>query len=105
MKSVMLLIIIFLVLLNAGCGTTLNHTIRTTSEYGGVRYDCANIKIFCEQMNRKQNYCSKKTFLVLLLSLDLPISAIGDTLMFPIDYFYWSGKPPVFPRKHPMDPQ
>jgi len=91
-------------LLCAGCGTVTNHTMLRTSEYGGVKYDYGYFDHVTGAIYDKNAYFSVyyPTWL-LLLCVDLPISAVSDTLMFPADYFYWSGKPPLFERE-PISP-
>ena len=92
--------------LNTGCGTIVNHTTRTTREFGGIKYDiyviddCVNINHwkYCDTEER-----IKRGFWFCFYLIDLPISIMGDTLVFPVDYFYWVGKPSLF-SSEPTEP-
>ena len=87
----------------SGCSTTLHHTYgRKVKYYGGTKFDIAYSYISTRKTIYIKPFAGAGIFCICII--DLPISFVGDTLMFPIDYFYWEGKEPLFlaPR---MDPQ
>jgi len=70
-----LLIIVSFVLM--GCGTYANHNREHPLPYGGVRGDCADVS---------KAFQGENPFNVLLI-IDVPLSAVTDTLALPWDYF------------------
>src|SRR5262245_48986038 len=78
--------------LSAGCGTATNNVWLTPIEggqrvYGGVQVDC---EILRDEF-REGRESGPRLRTLLFASLDLPLSAVGDTLSLP--YALWSGWP------------
>jgi uncharacterized protein YceK len=81
------------VLLLSGCGTVLNTTYFTAEEgggsvYGGVRLDLETSRDLISETppdDENVGQCiSRYTMAVYTMLIDLPLSAIGDTLTLPI---------------------
>lgn len=97
-----LLIILSLIsIVCTGCGTIANHTVRETSEYGGTKFDYLQIYVNHNVIAISPAYYMFWTF---FWTIDMPITAVGDTLMLPIDYFFWAGRPALISGE-PMEPQ
>ena len=93
MKNLIFFLCSVFLLLQTGCGTIINHTYgHTIINYGGTRGDIVN-GYYC-LMGTKDRPLS--FFWVLFFLVDTPISVVGDSLLFPIDYFYLAGKHPLF---------
>lgn len=64
----------FIAAITSGCGTFMNQRTGDREVYGGVKRDWRDIK--AEKVPESQ---------ALITTLDLPLSAIGDTLCLPFD--------------------
>ena len=74
-----------MLVLCSGCGTVVNHTTDTMTRagaYSGVRLDADTIS-YASELNSegKHGACWMIPFLV----IDMPISAVADTLLLPYD--------------------
>ena len=72
---------------SAGCGTILNEkgAWRTPSEpYGGVEFDWYEMRWGCGRLAKEQTEVVPWVVLTLAI-IDLPLSAVGDTVMLPYD--------------------
>jgi len=68
----------------AGCGTVVNHTTDTMTRagaYSGVRLDADTIS-YASQTNSEGSY---GVWMIPFLAIDMPISAVADTLLLPYD--------------------
>ena len=94
--------------LTTSCGTICNHTIHTTEAFGGTKKDVGQIMKLSEVTYKTSSVSrgvSFKPFFALILTcIDLPFSVVGDTVLFPMDYFDLEGEPPLF-SSGPTDPQ
>jgi len=69
----------------SGCGTVMNHTTDTMTRagaYSGVRLDADTIS-YASELNSEGKHGAG--WMILFLAIDMPISAVAETLLLPYD--------------------
>jgi uncharacterized protein YceK len=67
------ILVALLALLTSGCGTIYRHSEGARAPYSGVQFDAAGVGNIGEPA------------LTVIFALDLPLSAVADTLLLPYD--------------------
>jgi uncharacterized protein YceK len=73
-------------LASSGCGTMFNAfgPQEYPHAYGGVEYDCKALQAtWSESQNPDEFRVAEKLFMTVLVTVDLPLCIVGDTLTLP----------------------